>query len=270
MVSQDENVGTVELLLGDSRDAATLRLTAGDPGVAVIRQFVGGMAEALGIHPAGAEDVKLAATEAATNALMHAWPDGEVGRIEVVLLRDSGGVVLTISDDGTGVTGEGHDAEIGFGLSLIRAVADDVDVREAKGGGTRVEARFRDLPRAEAVTDSGHSPALRRVLAMMAAQCGFTMDRLSDAVLVAETLAAHAGAHSVDGRVRVAAEDGAGDLRLLVGPLTRGGGQALLDESTLPAFGGVLERLADGVEVDRGIGPAGPCEYLRVRISSRR
>lgn len=269
MVSQDENVGTVELLLGEGRDTATLRLTAGEPGVAVIRQFIGGMAESLGIHPAGAEDVKLAATEAATNALMHAWPKGAGGRIEVALSRDSGGVVLTIRDDGSGIPADGEGDETGFGLSLIRAVADEVDVREAPGGGTRVEARFRDLPRAEAA-GTGPTPALRRVLAMMAAQCGFTMDRLSDAVLVAETLAAHAGAHSVDGTVRVAAEDGSGDLRLLVGPLVHGGGQALLDESALPAFGRVLEHLADGVEVDRGIGPTGPCEYLRVRLSSRR
>jgi hypothetical protein len=102
---------------------------------------------------------------------------------------------------------------------------------------------------------------------MMAAHVGFTMDRLSDAVLVAETLAAHTPAHTVDGVVRVVVEDRGDDVVLRVGPLADGGAESLLADSRLPPYGSVLEHLADEVAAET---PERGAEYLTVRLAPRR
>ena len=52
-------------------------------------------------------------------------------------------------------------------------------------------------------------PVLRRVVGMLAARADLPLDRLDDAVLVADLIAARAPAHVAGGRVDVALEPGA-------------------------------------------------------------
>ena len=52
-------------------------------------------------------------------------------------------------------------------------------------------------------------PVLRRVVGMLAARADLPLDRLDDAVLVADLIAARAPAHVAEGRVDVALEPGA-------------------------------------------------------------
>lgn len=58
--------------------------------------------------------------EVLTNALEHAFPAGDPGRIDVRLKADGGGRTITISDSGKGIDGE---AEEGIGRSLVEALA---------------------------------------------------------------------------------------------------------------------------------------------------
>ena len=51
-------------------------------------------------------------------------------------------------------------------------------------------------------------PVLRRVVGMLAARADLPLDRLDDAVLVADLIAARAPAHVAEGRVDVALESG--------------------------------------------------------------
>lgn len=95
-------------------------------------------------------------------------------------------------------------------------------------------------------------PVLSRVVGMLAARAQCPVDRLDDALLVADAIAAHAPSHSTDGHVTVrldAAEDGLG---LTVLGLRDGGGDALLADAALPGVGNVLERIANDVSVDGG------------------
>jgi len=94
------------------------------------------------------------------------------------------------------------------------------------------------------------APVLTRVVGMLAARAQCPVDRLDDALLVADAIAAHAPRRSVDGHVTVrmvAAEDG---LELRVLDLEEGGGQGLLADAALPGVGNVLERIADDVHVE--------------------
>ena len=93
-------------------------------------------------------------------------------------------------------------------------------------------------------------PVLSRVVGMLAARAQCPVDRLDDALLVADAIAAHAPDHSDDGHVTV--RIGAGDrgLELRVLSLRPGGGDALMADAALPGVGNVLERIADDVRVE--------------------
>ena len=266
----DERVGTVELDLGAQEAGSSIRLPARESGVAVVRQFVTGMGNMLHLDEHACEDLKLAATEACTNAVLHAYPDGS-GPMEVQVDTAEGeDLVVVVRDHGRGppsgdVLDDDHE---GYGLSLIEAVSDELRLDPVEGGGTAVRMRFRHARETpEEPLDAVHSPVLRRVIALMAAHAGFSMDRLSDAVLVAETLAAHPPDHATNGVVRVAIDDEGSAVVMRVGPLVDGGAAALLESSRLPAYGPVLEHLADGVEADTSQADMG--EYLVVRLARR-
>ena len=106
-------------------------------------------------------------------------------------------------------------------------------------------------------------PVLRRVVGMLAARADLPLDRLDDAVLIADLIAARAPAHSVDDKINVALDPGRRSLLLRVGPLRRGGGQALIVDAAVPGVGNVIEQLADGLEVET----EGDHEFLRVRLA---
>jgi two-component sensor histidine kinase len=85
--------------------------------------------------------------EGLTNAIKHAFPDGRLGVIRVVLRSDGDGAELSVEDDGVGFAGE--PAELGrnsFGLQCLHAAAEQLegaaDLGPAAGGGARARVRF--------------------------------------------------------------------------------------------------------------------------------
>lgn len=105
-------------------------------------------------------------------------------------------------------------------------------------------------------------PVLRRVVGMLAARADLPLDRLDDAILIADLVAARAPSHVPAGEVRVELEPGERSLTLLVGPLRRGGAKGLIVDAAVPGVGNVIERLADDVDVVAGA--AG--ETLRIKL----
>lgn len=106
-------------------------------------------------------------------------------------------------------------------------------------------------------------PVLRRVVGMLAARADLPLDRLDDAVLVADVIAARATAHARDDEVRVALMPRERSLDLRLGPLRPGGARALVVDAAVPGMGNVIEQLADELEVVEHAGS----EYLRVRLA---
>ncbi len=96
------------------------------------------------------------------------------------------------------------------------------------------------------------APVLRRVVGMLAARADLPLDRLDDAVLVADLIAARAPGHMRGASVDVTLESGDRSLVLRVGPLRDGGGKALVDDAAVPVVGNVIEQLADTLEIDEG------------------
>jgi serine/threonine-protein kinase RsbW len=106
-------------------------------------------------------------------------------------------------------------------------------------------------------------PVLTRVIGMLAARAQCPIDRLDDALLVADTVAAHGPDHTVNGTVVVALTATEGQIELTLGALRPQGGEALLRDAELPGVGNVLERVADEVTV-REDGKGG--EELHIRL----
>jgi len=88
-----------------------------------------------------AGDVMLAVSEAVTNAVEHAYPDGE-GEVELVAsLAADKTLVVTVSDTGGGF-GPTSAESLGAGLMLMGECADTLKVDEGPGGVT-VRMMFR-------------------------------------------------------------------------------------------------------------------------------
>ncbi len=92
------------------------------------------------------------------------------------------------------------------------------------------------------------APVLGRVVGMLTARADCPIDRLDDALLVADAVAAQAGRFSEDGRIRVHIVARQGSVELHVGPLRSGGADGLVASAALPGVGNVLERVADALE----------------------
>jgi hypothetical protein len=87
-------------------------------------------------------------------------------------------------------------------------------------------------------------PVVCRVVSMVLARASCPMDRLDDALLVCDSLCAHAPAYASDGRLTFTVSASALGAQLRVGELAQDGARALVRESALPGVGNVLERIA--------------------------
>jgi len=111
------------------------------------------------------------------------------------------------------------------------------------------------------------APVLSRVVGMLAARAQCPIDRLDDAMLLTDAVAAHAPAHTTEGHVQVvvaADEDG---IELRVGALSRDGANGLLADAELPGVGNVFTRVADEVDA-RSAGDGAAELVLRLRFSA--
>ena len=113
------------------------------------------------------------------------------------------------------------------------------------------------------------APVLGRVVGMLAARADCPIDRLDDALLVADTIAAHSPDYALDGGVRVDLAAAEGVIELTVGDLRSQGAADLLRDAELPGVGNVLERVADTVEVREGPEDAGgDALYIRLGFAA--
>lgn len=110
------------------------------------------------------------------------------------------------------------------------------------------------------------APVLARVVGILAARADCPIDRLDDALLVADAVAAKAAAFADDGRVNVHVVAEAGSVELCVGPLRSDGASDLVASTALPGIGNVLERVADELEPGPAHNGDGDVEYLRIRL----
>ena len=79
-------------------------------------------------------DVKLAVSEAVSNAVMHAFRGRDPGTISVRARVDRGRLIVVVADDGTGMRPNVDSPGLGFGISLITKMAGDVRFDSSPSG----------------------------------------------------------------------------------------------------------------------------------------
>ena len=110
--------------------------------VPVARRAVVAVAAAAGATGERLEEIRLAVSEALTNAVVHAYSHGEGGRFHVTAAVASGELWVLIGDDGRGLHAPNDSRGLGIGLSLISGLSDDFAIVTRAAGGTEVQMRF--------------------------------------------------------------------------------------------------------------------------------
>ena len=122
-----------------------LTMPARPEGVAIVRQALAGMADALDFDPAVMADMKMAVSEACTNVVVHAYDDSD-GVLEVDMTADEIGLTIRVRDHGTGIRPQVNNARdvpaLGLGLPLIAALSDSFELHGSTGQGTEVRMVF--------------------------------------------------------------------------------------------------------------------------------
>ena len=105
------------------------------------------------------EDIKTAVSEAATNAIVHAYPDS-IGRVVVKVRQCAGNLLeITVRDYGRGIPDierarqpmytTGGEERSGMGFTIMESFMDSVLVRSVVGRGTTVVMKKKIAPRAK-------------------------------------------------------------------------------------------------------------------------
>jgi anti-sigma regulatory factor (Ser/Thr protein kinase) len=270
-----------------------LSLSNRSENVLLVREMLSGFAETVALDNGDLYDIRTAVTEAANNVVLHAY-EGREGPMEVELRTTPETVEVVVRDSGVGIRPRirpADQAALGIGLPLIQALVHSVEFSEVNGSGTEVRMEFlagceRPLAPAEpdhaetqplAVDDPASTIAvtvapaalaravLPRMLSVLAARAHFSTDRISDAQLVADSLAAHAPDSLGADRLSLTASVQDRTLELCVGPLAVGRADRLILDSDVHGMGPVIEKLTD----ERRVATVGACEMLALQLVER-
>ncbi|MGB7588132.1 MAG: ATP-binding protein [Solirubrobacterales bacterium] len=264
-----------------------MALPARPENVAIVRHVLAGLAETLGMDEAGLADLKTVVTEACMNVVVHAY-EGDPGPLSVDARPNADGLIVVVRDEGVGIRPQADVARpsLRLGLSLIAALSSSFSISGGldcgteitmslplRGGGARGTGPPNTIQsvlphRTEVVIDRHEllGPVLSRVVGVLAARHDLPVDRMSDAVLVTDAIAAAAPARFSDGRVKLDLDDREEGIELRLGPMEVGGAAQVRKELQLPGVGGSLEALADELaveELDDG-------EYLVIHFGALR
>ena len=85
--------------------------------------------------------VGIVVSEAVTNVVLHAYRDGESGRVRVSASLQDTVLTLVVADDGVGISPNPDSPGLGVGLALIGSLAEHMEIQ--RDGGTMLVARLR-------------------------------------------------------------------------------------------------------------------------------
>ena len=255
--------------------------------MSLVRHAISGLGEALGIDEESAANLKTVITEACTNAVVHAYDDGEDGAFEVRAAPRGESLEIVVRDFGHGFRPRAVNPDairsLRLGLPLIAARSSEFELRATPGGGTEMRMLVAlTSEREENGSEKKQSPPGRpgetvvsvdddalagvivsRVISSLAARADLSVDRLSDALLLSDAISSEGGDGFVEGRTRVAVQESGGTIMVRVGPLRAGTGEQMLAGLDIPGLDASLATLADEALVEQGQDG----EHLALRIA---
>lgn len=136
--------------------------------IGVARNAIGTFAVQLPFTLNEIDEIRLAVSEAVTNAVVHAYP-GDSGWVRVTAAFADGALELMVDDDGRGIadpaaaraaTCTTDPERMGLGFSFMDSFMDQVEVRPGPSGrGTRVRMRKRPTRKDAEQVGDGDGPA---------------------------------------------------------------------------------------------------------------
>lgn len=135
---------------GLGRDTIEIRVPCEPRFLSVVRLTVAGAAARAGLGVGEIDDLKVATSEACTNALEHAYQSCPEGCCPVIVIRlqiKDGEMRIEVEDEGCGfepkrlpkVDPEQRVREEGgLGIYLIHSLMDEVKIESAPGSGTKI------------------------------------------------------------------------------------------------------------------------------------
>ena len=136
-----------------------LRMDARPENLALARLALGGIASVVAAPEDVVADLKVAVTEACTNAIQHAHGPGASGSVVVRYRAAEGRIDIEVEDEGIGfdpldpgAPDRQHGESQGMGLMIIRALTDETTV-ESDRTGSRIS--FSKRLETDAFADSG-------------------------------------------------------------------------------------------------------------------
>jgi serine/threonine-protein kinase RsbW len=87
--------------------------------------------------------IRLATSEAVTNAIVHAYENQKRGSVQVSASYVENELWLLVADAGGGLRPRTDSPGLGLGLALIAQLADELQVLSRGSGGTELRLRFR-------------------------------------------------------------------------------------------------------------------------------
>jgi anti-sigma regulatory factor (Ser/Thr protein kinase) len=268
----------------DQPTGLAISLPARAENVAVVRHALAGLAEEIGMDAPGIADLKTVVTEACMNVVVHAY-GGAPGPLNVEASPDSEGLEVIVRDSGSGIRprADVDTTSLRLGLSLIAALSSSFSISGGLDRGTEIRMRLplegggaeRGGPPSPVETTAGATeivvgspellaPVLGRVVSALAARRDLALERVSDALLVTDAIAAAAPGRFANGEVRLSLEEARGGLELRLGPMEDGGAEKVRADLDIPDVGGSLTALADEFSVEG----AEDGDYVAIRFTA--
>jgi two-component sensor histidine kinase len=119
------------------------RLSATPAAVRLARHGVSDALVRAGIADAALlADIALTVSEATTNAVRHAYPDGSDGHVDVTVARTAESIIITVRDEGGGMNEALPETRgLGVGLALMYSQTERLEI-ESDSAGTVVTLHF--------------------------------------------------------------------------------------------------------------------------------
>lgn len=114
--------------------------------IGLVRLAIASLAATAHFSVADVEEIRVAVSEALSNCVLHAYPDGP-GVIRVTADLGPGGLALSVADDGKGMEdieqcrkAEGRDdpERLGLGFMFMESLMDSLEIESRPGRGTIV------------------------------------------------------------------------------------------------------------------------------------
>jgi serine/threonine-protein kinase RsbW/stage II sporulation protein AB (anti-sigma F factor) len=117
-------------------------LPAEATNVGALRRELGGALRPLDLSPERLADIVLVASEALTNASLHAYVGMPRGSMALVANLSSRTLRVTVTDEGRGMIPRTDSPGLGLGLGVMAGLTDSLELSSPGGHGTEVCVSF--------------------------------------------------------------------------------------------------------------------------------